>query len=365
MVEEHGDQTQGKWPMTRTALIAGATGAASKRLVEVLLADGQWSVIGLSRHPPAATRERLRYVRADLLDAASCHEALAQCRGVTHVFYTARAKFGEGGVEDVEQNVAMLRNVIDAIEPVATGLEHVHLVEGTKWYGMHLGSMATPAREDDPRHMPPNFYYDQEDLLRARQVGKRWSWSASRPNFIYDYAPERPRNLVSTIGAWAAISAELGLPLDFPGRPGAFTALTEMTDATHLARAMAWMAVTPAARNQAYNVTDGSVIRWRRFWPRLAEHFGIKVGEVRPLALGEWMRDKGPVWDRIVARHGLKPTRMDELALWPFADFLWHREYDVISSVMKLRRDGFHDTIDTEEQVLAHLRRYREERLLP
>jgi nucleoside-diphosphate-sugar epimerase len=351
--------------MTRTALIAGATGAASKRLVEILLAGEGWTVIGLSRNPPGSRDRRLRYVKADLLDAGACKAALADCREVSHVFYTARAKFGEGGVEMVEENVAMLRNVLDAVEPVARGLEHVHLVEGTKWYGMHLGSMRTPAREGDARHMPPNFYYDQEDLLRSRQAGKSWAWSASRPNFIYDFAPERPRNIVSTLGAWAAICRELGLPLDFPGRPGSFDALTEMTDATQLARAMVWMSTSPAARNQAYNVTDGGLMRWRNFWPRLAEHFGMQPGTVRPLPLSDWMADKGPVWERIVARHGLQPTRMDQVALWPFADFLWHREYDVISSLTKLRQHGFHDTIDTEEHLLAHLRRYREERLLP
>ncbi len=91
----------------------------------------------------------------------------------------------------------------------------------------------------------------------------------------------------------------------------------------------------------------------------------MALGEVRPLTLAEWMRDKAPVWDRIVQKHGLEPTRMEDVALWPFADFLWHREQDVISSVLKLRLAGFHDTVDSEEQVLAHLRRYREARILP
>lgn len=313
--------------MAGTALIAGATGAASKRLVEALLAGRDWSVIGLSRNPPHEGNERLRYIKADLLDADRCKAALTGCRETTHVFYTARAKFGGGGVETVDENVAMLRNVLDAVEAIAPGLVRVHLV------GMHLGSMQTPAREDDPRHMPPNFYYDQEDLLRARQAGRRWTWSASRPGFIYDFAPERPRNLVSIIGVWAAICAEL--------------------------------ATAPVARNQAYNVTDGGLIRWRRFWPRLADHFGMKLGDVRPLTLAEWMADKGPVWNRIVAKHGLKPTRMEQVAVWAFGDFLWQREHDVISSVVKLRQHGFHDTIDTEAQVLAYLRRYREEKVLP
>lgn len=232
----------------KTALIAGATGAASKRLVEVLLDDG-WQVIGLSRHPGTSKDPRLSYVRADLLDREGCARALDAAKGVTHLFYTARAAFGEGGVEDVERNVAMPENVLDAAEAAAPGLEHVHLVEGQKWYDVRLRPPRTPTREDDPRHLPPNFYYDQEDLLRERCERRDWTWSASRPHFVYDFAPERPRNIVSTLGAWAAMCAEHGLPLDFPGAPGCYSALIEITDATHLARAIAWMATSPQARN--------------------------------------------------------------------------------------------------------------------
>ena len=36
-------------------------------------------------------------------------------------------------------------------------------LEGGKAYGSDLGPYKTPAREDDPRLMSPNFYYDQED----------------------------------------------------------------------------------------------------------------------------------------------------------------------------------------------------------
>ena len=41
--------------MTKTALVAGAGGAASKRLIEVLLADPDWSVIALARTPRASS----------------------------------------------------------------------------------------------------------------------------------------------------------------------------------------------------------------------------------------------------------------------------------------------------------------------
>ena len=350
---------------TSCALVAGATGAASRRLVEVLLESG-WQVIGLSRRgPETAQAGKLSFVRADLLDRAGCAGALGGSRNVTHVFYTARAEFGEGGVEDVGRNVAMLENVLDAVEAAAPHLQHVHLVEGQKWYDVRLKMTRTPTREDDPRHMPPNFYYDQEDLLRARQEGRQWTWSASRPHFIYDFSPERPRNIVSTIGAWAALCAEHGLPLDFPGSSACYTALMEITDATLLARAMLWMATSEKARNQAYNVTDTCQFRWKWLWPKIAAHFGLPVGEVRPLRLVEWMKDKEPVWQRIVERHGLERTSMDDIASWAFADFLWGLDCDNFTDTTKIRRDGFHGVVDTGQQILDYLQRYREARLLP
>jgi nucleoside-diphosphate-sugar epimerase len=350
--------------MTNTALIAGAGGAASKRLIETLLADPAWSVIGLARRPRPSTA-RFTAVAADLLDADACAKALANARDITHIFYTARAKHGETGVESVAENTAMLRNVLDAVEPVAQHLAHVHLVQGTNYYGMHLGPFPTPAREDDPRHMPPNFYYDQQDLLVARRRGRAWTWSASRPNFIVDFAPERARNIVTVVGAYAAIARELGVPLDFPGPVGAYGTLREMTDAGLLARAMKFIATTPACADQAFNVTNGDVFRWERLWPRVALLFGVKTGVVRPLRLAEWMRDKAPVWQALAARHGLSSTQMDDVADWPFADFQWSQDFDVISSTTKLRLAGFHEAVDTETMVLDYLSRYRAAKILP
>lgn len=350
--------------MVKTALIAGAGGAASKRLIEVLLADPDWTVVTLARRV-RASRHRLVALSVDLLDREACTRALFGARGVTHIFYTARAKHGESGVESVEDNVAMLRNLLDSIEPVAAELEHIHLVQGTKYYGMHLGPFATPAREDDARPDFPNFYYDQQDLLAAHQRGRAWHWSASRPTFICDFAPERARNAVAVVGAYAAICRELRIPLDFPGSQAAFDALRDLTDARLLARAMKFIATAPAGHNQAFNVANGDLIRWRLFWPKLAAHLGMEPGEVRPLRLSEWVRDKGGVWRDIVRRHGLAETPLDEAADWAFADFHWAQGYDVFSSTTKLRQAGFGEIIDSEAMFLAHLDRYREAKILP
>ena len=346
-----------------TALVVGATGAVAKRLIERLL-EARWSVLGLSRNP-SERGSAAQWLAADLLDRESCYRALRDHPQITHVFYCARAKHGEGGVESVEENVEMLRNVIDASEQVAHRLRHIHLVEGGKWYGQHLGRYPSPAQEDDPRHMPPNFYYDQEDLLRARQEGKRWSWSASRPNVICDFAPERPRNLVSIIGAYAAICRELGMRLDFPGKPGNYTALTEVTDATLLANGMIHMATSPVYENRAFNITNGDVFRWERMWPRIAEAFGVQPGVVRHIPIARWMADKEPVWQRVVKKHGLQPRRLDQVALWGFADFVFGQDYDVISNTTRLRLSGFHEVVDTGEMLLKQLQHYRDARILP
>lgn len=352
--------------MKRTALVVGATGAAAKRLVERLLADPDWSVIGLCRYPPARSGSaRLTFLRADLMDPHDCARALRGCDGITHVFYTARAKHGESGSESIDENLAMLRNALDAILPVARRLDHVHLVEGGKWYGLHLGPYATPAREDDPRVDGSNFYYAQEDLLKERQREAPWSWSASRPNVICDFAPGRARNLPSVLGAYAAVLRELAMPLHFPGNATRWHALMEVTDAVHYANATAFIATDPRAANRAFNVSNGDLFRWERLWPRIAEHFGMPVGDVRPVSLQAHMRDKEPAWQRVVRRYGLLPSRLDDVAAWAFGDFVFGLDYDVVSSTTRLREAGFHDVVDSEAMFIRHLVQYRAARVLP
>jgi nucleoside-diphosphate-sugar epimerase len=350
------------------ALVAGATGAVAMRLVERLLGEG-WTVVGVCRRvPDAPPPDGLAYVAADLLDAEQGVRALRSCplaSRVTHVVYSARAPHGESGTESVPDNVAMLATTLDGVLPVARGLAHVHLVEGGKWYGMHLGPYPTPAREDDPRPATANFYHAQEDLLRERRRGMAWTWSASRPNILCDFAPGRARNLTSVLGAWAAVLRELGEPLHFPGTAARWHALMEATDATLLARAIRFIVTDERAANAAFNVTNGDAFRWERFWPRLAAHFGMPVGDVRPVSLASFMQDKDPVWQRVVQRFGLLPSRLGDVAAWPFGDFVFRLDHDILSSMTALRRAGFGDVVDTEAMLLRQLGQYRGARILP
>jgi nucleoside-diphosphate-sugar epimerase len=348
----------------RVALVIGPTGATGGPIAAALARRSGWHVYGMSRTAPPAAAP-FKHIVADLTDPASCRRALATIEPVTHAFFAARAPFREGGVEDVEGNVAMLTATLDALAAHSLALEHVHLLEGTKWYGMHLGPYPTPSREDDVRHLPPNFYYDQQDLLSARAALARWSWSASRPSYICDFAPNRSRNLITVLGTYAAICRELNVPLDFPGSAAGYSVLSELSDATCLAEAIIFIATHETGKNAAFNVTNGDSFRWRQVWPLLAQWFGIRCGVPRKIKLARWMADKGPVWDRIVARHGLQPRSLESLASWEFADFVFEKEWDLLTDTGRLRRAGFNACVDTIAMIRDQLDSYRDARLLP
>jgi len=354
-----------------TLLVAGATGVAAQSLMDIARQAPGWNVVGLSRNPPAKAPSGVRYVAADMLDAEGCRKALADVQA-THLVYAARAKHklyttmvpgAKVGIENVEPNSDMLRNVVGACE--SPSLRHVHVVQGSKWYGMHIGPFPTPALESSPGHMWPNFYFDQHKFLLEASASNEWTWSTSRAGAINGRNVGRGPNLMSTIGAYAAICRHLGLPLDFPGKPGAFTSLMELTDADHLANAIFWMCSAPAAQNQAFNVVNGDYFRWSAVWPRLAAHFGMQMGCVRYFSLVQWMADKGPVWDEIVRQKKLQLRALDEVASWGFADFLLGCDFDVMSSTTKIRQAGFHPVVDTQDMMLSQLSHYREKKILP
>jgi nucleoside-diphosphate-sugar epimerase len=283
----------------------------------------------------------------------------------THVFYCVRAPHKEGGTEDVESNLAMLQAIVEAAETGNPNLRHVHIVEGGKWYGAHLGPYRTPAREDGPRHAGPNFYYSQEDWLRERQLGRDWTWSASRPSYVCAVTPGKGRNLVSTLGAYATLCKAEGKVLDFPGSEQSFGSLTEVTEARLLARAMVFMAVTPAAANQAFNVTNGDAIRWREFWPKLAAQFEMQPGRANAFRLAEWTRGKDAAWDRVVRAKGLRPMPLSDVANWPFGDFVFGQDYDVLSDLSKIRAIGFTESQDSTAMFFDMLNEYRAKKILP
>ena len=210
---------------------------------------------------------------------------------MTHIFYAAYQD-RPTWAELVEPNLAMLVNVVTAVEKVAPNLAHISLMQGYKVYGAHLGPFKTPAREDEDNHMPPEFNMDQQAFLQNRQQGKSWTWSALRPSVVVGVATGNPMNLAMVIGLYASMSKELGLPLRFPGKPGAYDTLLEMTDAGLLARATVWAATNPDCANQAFNITNGDLFRWNEMWPKIARFFEMETAAPLPMSLNVVMADK-------------------------------------------------------------------------
>lgn len=346
----------------KTAVVVGALGVIGRYIVDRLASLPDWQVVGLSRRR-GEDRGSVRYLSVDLLAPFEL-----DIEEATHVFYAAfQAAEGQasGYAENIAPNRDMLVNAVSAIERASPALERVVLVTGTKYYGSHLDPFRTPARETDPRHAGANYYFDQIDWLTAFQRGKRWSWTELRPQTLCGFAPGTAMSIVPVIAVYAAMMKELGQPFAFPGRSGAGRSIYQVTESAHFANAALWAATEPRCANQAYNITNGDYFRWLDLWPRLAEVFDMPAAEPRPLPLVEFMADKAPLWDSMVRRHGLKPYRFDEVAAWPFGDYVFNTDWDVMSSVTKSRLHGFHDVVDSEEMFVRLLKQFREERIVP
>jgi hypothetical protein len=246
----------------------------------------------------------------------------------------------------------------------------VSLLQGAKAYGLHLGRTPLPAKERAPRDQHDNFYFRQEDALRALAEGASWSWTVWRPQVVFGESIGSPMNLVPVLGVYASLERERGRSLSFPGGP---PAVHEAVDARLLARALAWAADAPAARGETFNITNGDVYCWHDVWPSIAAVFDMDVGEPHPHLLAETMPGRGDEWAALVDRHGLRSPR-DLGAFvggsWAYADILFGavgrgRALPALLSTVKLRQAGFPDCVDTEDMLREWLLRFQDRRLLP
>ena len=349
----------------KTAVVVGALGVIGRYIVDKLAALPDWAVVGISRRK-GEDLGRVRYLSVDLLDRPATDSALASLEGASHVFYAAfQASSGAASnyAANVGPNRDMLVHSVSAIDRASDRLERVVLVTGTKYYGSHLGPFKTPAREDDPRHEGPDYYFDQIDWLSGFQRGKRWSWAELRPQTLCGFAPGTAMSIIPLIAVYASVMKALGRPLSFPGT--AWTSLYQVTESSHMANAAHWAATDPRCANQAYNITNGDNFRWQHVWPKIAQVFGMRAAGPEPLRLVEFMADKAPLWDELVRRHRLTPYRFDEVVAWPFGDYVFGCNWDVMTSTIKARQHGFQDVVDSEQMFVRLLERFRAERIVP
>ncbi|MBB6498725.1 SDR family oxidoreductase [Pedobacter cryoconitis] len=347
----------------KTALIVGANGVIGSNLIKHLSGLDDWHIIGLSRRG-GINKDRLKFISVDLLDPQDTLRKLSKLSEVTHIFYTAYQD-RPSWAQMVAPNLAMLVNVVNAIEPVALNLKHISLMQGYKVYGAHLGPFKTPAKETDAGHMPPEFNVDQQHFLEQRQQGKSWTWSAIRPSVVGGTALGNPMNLALVIAVYASISKELGIPLRFPGKPGAYDKLIEVTDAGLLADATVWAATQPQGANQAFNINNGDLFRWNELWPKIAAFFEMETAPPLQLSLQTVMADKADLWSSIQEKYSLQRHDYADLSSWAFGDFVFSWDYDFFADGSKARRAGFHRYEDTEEMFFRLFRELRQQKVIP
>jgi nucleoside-diphosphate-sugar epimerase len=353
--------------MSGRALVVGATGISGGNVAQRLLADG-WEVAGLCRRPEGMD-ERIAPVVADLLDPGAVAAAL-HGTAPTHVFFTTWSRQATEA-ENCDVNGRMLQNLLDAASAEGT-VRHVALVTGLKHYLGPFEAYAkvqpdTPFSEEQERLPFENFYYVQEDILFAAAARDGFTWSVHRPHTLIGWALGNAMNMGVTLAVYAAICRETGRKFRYPGSQQQWEAVTDVTDARLLADHLVWAATTPAAEDQALNIVNGDVFRWRRLWPRLAAALGVEAApfDGEPAPLEQQMADAGEVWPEIVRRHGLRDFPVDTLASWWHTDADLGRTIETFTDMSRSRRLGFAGVRDTETSFTDLFAQLRAARIVP
>jgi nucleoside-diphosphate-sugar epimerase len=332
--------------------------------------------------------------------------------------------------ENWDVNGAMLSNFLEALTKTGAvnELKRIILVTGAKQYGVHLGVPKNPMLEDDPwlsgSDRPPNFYYNQQNILHEYCKKHSKEWVVTYPNDVIGYAEGNFMNLATALGIYAIVTKELGQELVFPGSPEFYVKHDCFTSSKLHADFCAWAALDPRAANQAFNVVNGDAVSWQDMWPRVAGYFGVHIkpdqfaqgstassvigaigkqlgrdnsaGSITQLAerppiadqaeklglvghpavsqskveqhidLVKWSQrdDVKQAWAKVADRKGLQRDAFEK-ATWGFLGFVLGRNYDLIISMSKARTmgyTGYRDTWESLEEVFGEL---EEAKILP
>jgi nucleoside-diphosphate-sugar epimerase len=318
---------------------------------------------------------RFRRLAVDLTDAAACREAFGALSEVTHVVYAALYEkpgliAGWQEADQMETNLSMLRNLLEPLAGAAKGLKHVTLLQGTKAYGAHVrAEIPLPARERAARDEHANFYWLQEDYLRAKASAGGFAWTIFRPQIIVGAAWGAAMNPLLPLGAYAAIRRERGETFSYTG---GVAHVMEMVDPRLLGQAFAWAADAAEAANETFNITNGDVYAWPEVWPAMADAFGMLQGLDEPMRLAEYLPAHEAEWDEVVKRYGLRPLKLaaflgeshhyiDALARPGVEDLA----RPILVSTIKLRQAGFGACYDTEDTLRYWIGEMQRRRLIP
>jgi nucleoside-diphosphate-sugar epimerase len=332
--------------------------------------------------------------------------------------------------ENWDVNGTMLSNFFSALEKTGAidDVKRIILVTGAKQYGVHLGMPKQPMQESDPwltdSKWPPNFYYNQQNILHDFCKKHNKEWVVTYPNDVIGFATGNFMNLSLTLALYTLVSKELDTKnqgIVFPGSPTFYPKFDCFTASKLHASFCAWAALSPKTANQAFNVVNGDAETWMNLWPRVTHFFGSKVqpdqfanaagggvgatlkGLVHasesstsdlapepPVAtvkdqtglvgtsvlaqskveqhvdLIKWSQrpDVKEAWEKIAEREGLDKD-VFEKATWGFLGFVLGRNFDLMISMSKARECGWTGYRDTWHSLKGVFDEMREAGVLP
>ncbi|OMO53567.1 hypothetical protein CCACVL1_28547 [Corchorus capsularis] len=378
---EEEDQVSLQRPLV--ALIVGVTGMAGLSLAESLKSPkalgAPWKVYGSARRDkptswfPSSLLDG--YISFDAADADDTRDKLAPLSDeVTHVFWVA-IQVRETEEANITVNSAMLGNVLNVLKSSPTSrLSHVTLQTGTKHYmgPIYDPSYPTPKPheppfvEDSPRLPYPNFYYALEDLVAS--YAPSLTYSVHRSSIIIGASPRSVYNTLLTLATYASICRHEGLVFRFPGTKYTWEHFGDMSDARLLAEQQIWAAVTPGAKNQAFNCTNGDVFTWKSLWKVVCDVFHLEFvpfDEYDKFDFVKLMEEKGKVWDEIVEKHGLCKTKLEEITCPAALSSVLYFDFQHVCSMNKSREFGFLGFANTLKSLGMWVERLREMKIIP
>ncbi|KAK7264687.1 hypothetical protein RJT34_32297 [Clitoria ternatea] len=365
------------------ALVVGVTGMAGLSIAQALkqpnCLGGPWKVYGAARRtpptwfPPSTVDHFIAFDAVDFADTRTKLSSIAH--EVTHLFWVP-LQFPGDEEANINVNKTMLHNVITVLKSASSSpLTHVTVQTGTKHYmgpindpvlSTQLVCHEPPFHEYMPRLTYPNFYYALEDLVASYVPSP--TYSVHRSSIIIGASARTLHNALLTLATYAAVCRHVGLPFRYPGTRYTWEHFCDMTDATVLAQQNVWAAVTPKAKNEAFNCTNGDVFTWKSVWKVLSELFGVDFvafDEKELFDLTEVMSDKGGVWDEIVEKYGLVKTKLEEIACFGAMKTVLHFGFQHVSSMNKSREYGFFGHVDTFKSLRFWVGRLRDMKIIP
>ncbi|OOF93312.1 hypothetical protein ASPCADRAFT_173036 [Aspergillus carbonarius ITEM 5010] len=414
----HGLPTYPDDPTGLTAIVCGANGISGDHMVCCPLAHSlrvlcespkRWTkIFALSRRPPNKQwPSQIEHASMDFLHPPSELAAQMNEKNIKadHVFFFAyiQPTPKDGGSiwsfheELVKLNTQLLQNFLTALTLTPSLPQTILLQQGVKYYGLHLGPTTVPQEETDPRiPFEPNFYYPQEDALKFFAQEHNISWIITRPSGILGAVPDAAMNICIPLAIYASVQKHLAKPLEFPADLAAWETSKDLPSAQMNGYLAEW-AVLSENMNQSFNATDDCAFTWGKFWPRLAERFGVDwkgpdegldegytemdmpcnppprgfgpPGKLRwKFKFSEWVQKKEvrDAWREIAGLYGLRQRELwDTDRIFGFVDAVIVWSYPMQLSTRRRKKLGFFGFVDSMESMFRVFDEFVDLKVIP